>query len=71
MCAQLAAGCKCLTSSRLWPFVSKVPTMWCKSALHLPSPSASSVLEGLKASPESAGAGSCYEHPMLGHVLHP
>lgn len=60
MCAQPAAGCKCLTSSWLWPFVLKVETMLCKSAWHLPSPSVSSVPEGLKASPESAGAGSCY-----------
>lgn len=71
MCAQLTASRKCLTSSQLWPFMPKVPTMWHRSALHLPSPSVSSILEGLKASPESAGAGFCYEHPMLGHVLLP
>lgn len=71
MCAQLTADFKCLTSSRLWPFVPKVPTMWHKSALHLHSPGVSSILEGLRASPESAGAGSCYEHPMLGCVLLP
>lgn len=71
MCAQLTAGCKCLTSSRLWPFVPKVPTMWHKSTLYLPSPSVSSILRGLKASPESARAGSCYKHPMLGRVLLP